>query len=347
MTDQKTYLGDRTKYFGASDMPAMRGNCDFTSREMLIAKKRGDLKSYIEDTHYIDRGNKYEDEIFEEISQFWADNNCFDGESQATFVSNLISAKCHLDGYFVEYQGNKRIVHIYEMKSKTVDTKTDFQDLADDIKANPPVKYLDQMELQYMLTKLELDKDNIETEYRMHLVVGLFRGRSNKCTGTVEVDVTDIITSIDMLSLTTEIIQFWKEVEEHDGKYSAETMLEIARVNAKLSYQEMNAGTTYSDVVLDSQNDEHDHALGLCQDYRAWSNKVSRLKEELDKAKDEMKKTESEILKAAQSTASIDCGDFKLEITRGVDNGRYTKAKEASYSEPKKFEKIKLISKEL
>lgn len=344
MTEQKTYLGDRTKYFGASDMPAMRGNCDFTSREQLIAKKKGDLGSFIEDTHFIDRGNEYEDVVYNELLTHWTSQGITECESQKTFKSPLLRATAHLDGYFVEYTNNKMIVHIYEIKSKTVDTKTDFQDLADGFKANPPVKYLDQMELQYLLAKLELERNHpgVDIEFKMHLIIGLYRGKSSTCTGTVEIDVTDIITSINIMDLGAEIINFWGEVDSHDGKYTAATALEIERVNSKKAYAASDV--EYTDVELSHSTPEHEEPLALCQDYQAYSNQVARLTDELSETKKDLKRVESMILKSAKSTKSIDCGTFKLEIIRGVDNGRYTSEKVASYSSPKKFEKIKLIS---
>ena len=86
MTDQKLYLGDRTKYLGASDMPALRGNDEFTTREQLIAKKNGDLVSYIEDTHYIDRGNYFEDQTYNELTLEWYAKGVSEAESQKTFI---------------------------------------------------------------------------------------------------------------------------------------------------------------------------------------------------------------------------------------------------------------------
>lgn len=344
MTEQKTYLGDRTKYFGASDMPALRGNDDFTTREQLIAKKKGDLISYIEDTHYIDRGNKYEDQVYHELSLEWYAKGVSEAESQKTFIKEDIKAKAHLDGYFVEYEGNKMIVHIYEVKTKTVDTKTDFNELANFFKANPPVKYLDQMELQYALAKYNLDPMmNCEIEFKMHLIMGLYRGRSNDCTGSIEIDVTDIITSIDPQDVFDEIANFWAEKEKHDGFYSAETMLEIERNKMKSEFASRDIN--YQEIQLEQLNDVT--ATNLCHGYINICDEVASLDKALKEAKKEKDNYEKQLISQAKRVSKINHSDFTIEFDRGVDNGRYTSAKEASYTSPKEYTKIKIKKMEL
>lgn len=348
MTDTKTYLGDRKLYFGASDMPAMRGNSAFTTREQLIAKKRGDLGSFIEDTHFIDRGNEYEDVVFTELEQYWAENGAVEAHSQKTFIDNALRAKCHLDGYFIEYKNSKVTVHIYEIKSKTVDTKTDFQDLADGFKANPPIEYLDQMEQQYMLTKLSTENEFkntpgvVDVEYKMHLIMGLFRGKSKQCTGTIEIDVTDIIEKTDFTDLSAEIINFWQDVKNHDGNYSPETMLEIARVKAKTKFNEEQAKKEYDDIKLDDNNESHLPYIELCHKYNVQEKLVSDLDKNLKGAKEKLKELTSDIIKATSDVSSIDCGTFTIKIDRKVNNGTYSKAKEASYKAPERVTTLKI-----